>query len=67
MKRTRALQDINRSARSIEAPGTTVSGFAERLVRAYGPKAVGWAVERSQLTPLQAAWVKRWMQDNGRT
>jgi len=63
MKRTKALQDINRSARSIEAPGTTVSGFAERLVRQYGPGAVVWAVDRSQLTPLQAGWVKRWIQD----
>lgn len=64
MKRKKALQDINRSAGSLGAPGTTISGFAERLVRQYGVKTVAWAVARSQLTPLQAGWVKRWVHDN---
>ncbi len=63
----KALADINRSARSVEAPGTTVSGFAERLVRQYGPTAVMWAVDRSQLTALQAGWVKRWIMDQANT
>lgn len=66
MKRTKALQDINRSAPSLAAHGTIFSGFAERLVRQYGPRAVVWAVDRSQLTPLQAGWVKRWIQDSER-
>lgn len=61
MKRTKALQDINRSAPSLAAHGTIFSGFAERLARQYGVRAVSWAVDRSQLTPLQAGWVKRWI------
>lgn len=59
-----ALEDINHSADSIGAPGTTVSGFAARLVKQYGPATVIWAVDRSNLTPLQCGWVKRWIKDN---
>lgn len=64
-KRT-ALDDINHSAGTIGKPGTTISGFAERLVKQYGAATALWAVERSALTPLQAGWVKRWITDNVR-
>ena len=64
MKRIKALEDINRSARSIGAPGTTIIGFCARLQRQYGAKATLWAVEHSKLEPLHAGWVKRWLEDN---
>lgn len=64
MKKMKALQDINRSAQSLGTHGTVFSGFAKRLVRQYGVTATVWAVEQSQLSPLQAGWVKRWIQDN---
>ena len=58
------LCDIRRSAQSLEAPGTTISGFACRLVRQYGVRAVLRVVDVSALSPLQAGWVKRWIQTN---
>lgn len=66
MRKLQALDDINRSMPSIEAPGTLISGFANRLVRQYGTKAVLWAVEQSRLSALQMGWVKRWIQENAK-
>lgn len=66
MRKLQALDDINRSMPSIEAPGTLISGFANRLVRQYGAKAVLWAVEQSRLSTIQVGWVKRWIQDNAK-
>jgi hypothetical protein len=66
MRKIKALEDINRSARSLGAPCSPApgfTGFIDRVVRQYGPHAVLWAVDRSNLDTLQAAWVKRWIQD----
>lgn len=64
MNMNRLLEDLARSAPSLEAPGTTISGFAARLVRQYGVKKVLKHIDASPLSNLQVGWVKRWIQDN---
>jgi hypothetical protein len=62
----KVIEEINRSAPSLGAPGTLVpgfTGFVDRIVRTYGADRVMRAVDRSQLGPLQAGWVKRRITD----
>jgi len=64
----KVIEDINRSAPSLGASGVMVrgfSGFVERIVKTYGAARVLRVVDRSELTPLHARWVKQWISGKG--
>jgi hypothetical protein len=66
MSKRKALEDINRSALSFKNPNTfgkDCHGIIVRVVTQYGPKNATWAAERSNLSPIQIGWIKRYAAD----
>lgn len=61
------LDDIKRSAPSLGHFNTgTMTGFARRLFRQYGTKAVLDVLPGANLTPLETGWIKLLAMKKGR-